>query len=124
MVGILAQKQINLYDPYSDFVIGDLGAQALFYYVALEHQWVLRHQIHVPAERREVSWSNYGVQVNFQFYSQDLSNLQSWEATLKKLLVQLKHPNFVTDLLSASTQRLSIFSSQNYFRVSLYLSGR
>ena len=53
------------------------------------------HFVPIPAERRELSWSDYGAQINFQFYSQTWNNLQPWHGKLKKLLVQLKHPDFV-----------------------------
>jgi hypothetical protein len=114
-VKILVRKHLNLSNPYYAFVVmGDLGARALLYYVALEHQWVLRNQYPIPAERREVSWFEYGTQVNSQFYSHKLSNLQPWQGTLRKLLVQLKHPDFVLDVVSSSTQRLSIFLSEKF----------
>jgi hypothetical protein len=114
-VEILVRKLLNLSDPYSTFVVmGDLGARVLLYYAALEQQWVLRNQYPIPAERREVFWFEYGTQVNSQFYSQNLSNLQPWQGTLRKLLVQLKHPDFVSDVVSSSTQRLSVVPSEKF----------
>lgn len=89
-VEILVRKHLNLsiFDPYSVFVvIGDLRARVLLYYAALEHQWALQHQFPIPAERRELSWYDYGAQINSQFYSQTWNNLQPWHGKLKKLLV-------------------------------------
>ena len=115
LVEILVRKRLNLSDPYSAFVvIGDVGARVLLYYAALEHQWVLRHQFPVNAERREVSVFEYGTQVNSQFYSQAWENLRPWSDTLKKLLAQLRYPDFVSDVLVANNQRLSFCPSVDF----------
>lgn len=76
---------------------------------------MLRHQFFVTTERRKMSWLDYGTQVNSQFYSQALSNLWSWQETLKRL-AQLKHLDFVSDVLSANNHRLSLFPSESFSR--------
>ena len=114
-VEILVRQRLNLSDPYSAFVIiGDVRARVLLYYAALEHQWVLRHQFPMHAERREVSVFEYGTQVNSQFYSQAWDNLRPWSETLKKLLAQLRYPDFVSDVLVANNQHLSFCPSVDF----------
>ena len=118
---ILARREIYLSDPYSAFiVIGDLGARVLLYYVSLEHQWLMGHQIPAQIEKRKVSWQEYGSQMSSQFYSQPLSKLQPWEDKLHILLVQVQKPGFLADCLSANTQRLAVTSSED-FSASHYL---
>ena len=114
-VEILARRQINLSDPYSAFIIiGDFGARILLYYASLENRWILRHQFPIPTERREVSWQEYGTQVTSQFYGQPLGSLQQWQDTLQILLAQLQHPDFVSEVMSANMQRLSLVPSEGF----------
>ena len=114
-VEILARRHINLSDPYYAFiVIRDFGARILFYYASLENQWILRHQFPIHVERREVSWQEYGNYVTSQFYSQPLGNLQKWQDILHTLLVELQHPDFLSDVMSANLHRLSLVSSTKF----------
>ena len=114
-VEMLARREIYLSDPYFAFmVLGDLGVRVLLYYVSVENQWLLGHQIPVQVEKRKVSWQEYGTQVNSQFYSQSLSKLQPWETNLHTLLVHIQKPGFVADCLSANTQRLAVTPSEDF----------
>ena len=106
-VEILARRHINLSDPYSAFmVIGDVGARVLLYYASLEQQWVWRCHNATIGEKKEVSWQDYGVQVTSQFYGQPLESLQSWRDTLQELLNRVRHPTFLTNIMSANVQRV------------------
>lgn len=106
---ILARKHVYLSDPYSTFMmIGDVGARILLYYSSLENQWILRSQFPINAERKHVSWQEYGVQVSSQFYGQSMESLQRWREVLQSLLTQLRQPNFLREVLSANTKRLSL----------------
>ena len=42
--------------------------------------------------------------------------MKPWEAILKKFFIQLKHPNFVSDVLFTSTQHCFIFPTENFSR--------
>ena len=75
---------------------------------------MLRHQFPVNAERRKVSVFEYGTQVNSQFYSQAWDNLRPWSETLKKLLAQLRYPDFVSNVLVANNQRLLFCPSVDF----------
>lgn len=120
-VEILARRHINLSDPYSAFmVIGDVGARVLLYYGSLEQQWMWRCNNATIGERREVSWQEYGVQVTSQFYGQPLESLQSWRDILQELLNRVRHPTFLTNVMSANIQRLTLsqsagFTGSHYF---------
>jgi hypothetical protein len=114
-VEILARKHINLSDPYSAFMmIGDVGARVLLYYASLEQQWVQRCQSAAIGERREVSWQEYGAQVTSQFYSQPLESLQQWRGILQGLFAQVRQPAFLTQVMSANVQRLSMSPSAGF----------
>lgn len=111
---ILARRHLNLSDPHSAFIVlGDLGARVLLYYAALETQWVLRHQYPLEVKKREASWQDYSPQVSTQFYSQPIASICQWQEVLKTLLIQVKQPDFITDVLAANLQRQTFSASKD-----------
>jgi hypothetical protein len=114
-VEIMARKHINLSDPYSDFImIGDVEARVLLYYASLKQQWVQRCQNAAPSEKRKVPWQEYGVQVTSQFYSHPLESLHYWRGTLQELFNHVRQPTFLTNVISANVQRLSMSPSAGF----------
>lgn len=94
-------------------VLGDVGARVLLYYVALESQWLLRHQSPLKIEKRETSWQDYNPQVLSQFYSQPIASLCQWQEVLETLLAQVNQPNLVQDVLAANLQRQTLYGSHD-----------
>lgn len=99
-------------DPHSAFmVIGDVGPRVLMYYVFLEGQWSLRHELLAQNEGRVVSWQDYSARISSQFYGQTYNTLNEWQIVLSSLYQQMLHHDFVPFLLANNIQRLSIVSN-------------
>ena len=105
---------MNLSDLHSAFlVLGDLGARVLIYYAALKTQWVLRYQYPLEVKKREATWQDYSPQVSTQFYSQPIASLSEWQEVLKTLLIQVKRPDFFTEVLAVNLQRQAHSTSKD-----------